>query len=1285
MPQRVTLKPKVRLIGIVPPNNFSLPVLSVLLINLENAVTMKSIQKLKRLTLGALLSAMGLQAATPTIIPADFAYPLTTVSEANRGFAVRVKQATTTAGELVNSTARTEAQLAGTLVNRVTGLPYENIIDLAAATFVNGVYTETTAINYEQGGSTGLSFPGIPGTESHTDNIAMEVLTWLELPTGTHSMIVNSDDGFRVTVGKESRDQTTAIELGKYEGGRGAGDSIFNFTVTQSGIYSFRLIYQEGGGGANCSWFTAPVGNPEARVLVNDAAGIKAYNKINAATPAYVSVLLPPVGSSDVSPGIVFKATLNNGSASQIPVSSVKLTFDGASVAAAVTAAGGAVEVSYDPPGLLEPGSKHTVVLEYLDGSTARKLDYSFTSSSTGNLVLPTPIWIEKFESTAEGAVPTGWTLQNYSGDPSGGDPDFNNPNNDVYLDWVVIPKSRVLSASWDAGRRLNVNEQFVNGQLVTSLVDGNFLYAESDNRGGSQVQYAFSPDQNLTGKTNIYLSFHSIYEQNQDNIGAVEYSIDKGATWLPILYMLDGPDIKLGEDGKPDGYATMTAANPDTAVDPNGGVDANGEPVRTYGAFIGVATNQWPNIGSFISARLNDNPNESKRIELFRLPKADGQATVRLRFAQAGTGSWYFGIDNVGLYSINTIAKPVIASASGGLSLIAGSRATFTVDARGEQLSYQWQLNSNSIPNATNNSYVIPVTKVSDSGNYRVVVTNPGGQLFSADASLLVSSPLSDPTALSKGLVAYLPFDGNYSDVKGNVTATAKGAPTFEAGKRGQGIHVKNLKDGSLNNYVSLGYPNALKFGDSKDFTVSFWVKLISQADDQAFISNKDWNSSNNRGWGIFSQGGALTRVNFTGPASSDKFSQKPPANLPDGQWHLITVAVARTGTVDSYVDGTLSLSVPIVTKGNIDTDDLGFAVNLGQDGTGKYTDGGAAELDAVLDEVAVWDRALNAQEAMAIYSLGSVGESIIVPALTQNLEVYLPFDGNYSDKSGKGVVAAAVGAPDFQAGSIGQGIHVNNKKDGSVNNYVTLGYPQGLKFGETGSFSVSFWVKLNGQADDQAFISNKDWNSSNNRGWGIFSQGGGVIRNQFTGPVAGDKYSQKPALGLNDAQWHLVSVSVDRATGKSDTYLDGSLNHTSPLATKGSFDTDDLSFAVNIGQDGTGKYTDGGAAEIDAVIDDLAIWSRPLIGVEVAGIYSKALGGKGLLDSATPPVLGPSLAPVPAGLTALTGAILDAATKTITVDLPANGAQGYLAIKPSVTILSTKIVGGKLVIKYQ
>ena len=125
--------------------------------------------------------------------------------------------------------------------------------------------------------------------------------------------------------------------------------------------------------------------------------------------------------------------------------------------------------------------------------------------------------------------------------------------------------------------------------------------------------------------------------------------------------------------------------------------------------------------------------------------------------------------------------------------------------------------------------------------------------------------------------------------------------------------------------------------------------------------------------------------------------------------------------------------------------------------------------------------------------------------------------------------------------------------------------------------------------------------------------------MRNQFTGPGAGaDKYSQTPALGLNDTQWHQITVIADRAAGKSETYLDGSLVQSAALATKGSFDTDDLGFAINIGQDGTGKYTDGNAAEIDAVIDELAIWSRPLGGVEVAGLYAKALAGAGIVGAA-------------------------------------------------------------------
>jgi hypothetical protein len=845
---------------------------------------------LKRLALGTLLGAFGLQAQVT--IPAEFAYPLSAASAANRGFSVLMKQATTAAGTLPNSTARTEAQLAGTLINSKTGQPHTNTIDFAAAAFnADGTFTETTTINYEQAGSTGQSFPGIPGLEGGTDNIAMEVVSWLELQAGTYSMIVNSDDGFRVTVGKDARDKTSVIKLGEYEGGRGAGDSIFNFTVTQAGLYSFRLIWQEGNGGANCSWFTASVDDPSNRVLVNGDGGVKAYSKISAATPSYVSFLDPGIGAENVSPGAMVTAVINNGSSSTIAASSVKLTFDGAAVAATVTQANGATTVTYDPPGLLEPGSKHAVQIEYSEGTTARKFEYSFTAATTGNITLPTPIWLENFDTTAEGAVPTGWTLQNLT-TGANGTVDYDDPSSDAYLDWVVIPKTRVETARWDAGRRLNITEQFVNGEQVKSLINGNFLYAESDNRGGSQIQYAFSPDVNLSGKANIYLSFHNIYEQNQDSMGAVEYSIDKGATWLPVLYMLDGPDIKKDADGNVDGYETMIAENGDAASyeDP-----ITGEPRgKAYGAFIGVATNEWKNIAPFIQARINDDAVESKRVELFRLPKADNQANVRLRFAQAGTGSWYFGIDNVGFYSINTVAKPVLAASPVGLSLTEGSKATFVAEGRGEGISYQWQFNSTNIVGATNTSFVIDSVKLSNSGNYRVVVSNTGGSVTSADAVLKVI--LADPAVVT----------GQW-DFNGNLDATVGTALQYF----GDTASITAFEDATI--------------GGKPAKVMSFGAATKTQG----YLMTHG--AGANGGGTKVNQYTLIMDVMF--PAASD------------GKWRgLLQTEPSNANDGDLFVNGANGIGISGQYQGKVVADTwhrLAFAFNLNEKSVSKYIDG--------------------------------------------------------------------------------------------------------------------------------------------------------------------------------------------------------------------------------------------------------------------------------------------------------------------------------------------------------
>ena len=388
-------------------------------------------------------------------------------------------------------------------------------------------------------------------------------------------------------------------------------------------------------------------------------------------TPAIVS-LTPNDGALATSPDGSFSAVIENAGTA-LDKASVKLFLDGTLVTHSLTDQGGGKNlISYTPGGLLAPNSSHTYRLEFSDNGapvTKKVQNAAFTVAAYVDIQLPTPLYLETFESAEEGEIPAGWTRKNYTSGANGS-LDLNNPNSDSYLDFTVIAKDHFAQV-FD-NRRLNVRPyQVVNGKVLTSLIDGKLCYGESDNRSGNQFQLLYSPDYNLTGKTDIYLSWNSIYEQNQDSLGGVEYSIDEGATWEPVLYMIDAKDIILGEDGLTDAAATLSSPRGDTAKfsDPDTGVVGTGN----YGSFIGVTEDRWGNLAPYISGRVDDDSVESKRVEIYRLPLADNQPKVRLRFAHSGTGSWYFGIDNVGLYSKPSAVAPTLS-----LSTVDGITLTF-------------------------------------------------------------------------------------------------------------------------------------------------------------------------------------------------------------------------------------------------------------------------------------------------------------------------------------------------------------------------------------------------------------------------------------------------------------------------------------------------------------------------------------------------------------------------------------------------------------------------------
>ncbi len=379
-----------------------------------------------------------------------------------------------------------------------------------------------------------------------------------------------------------------------------------------------------------------------------------------------VTFLTPSPGQNSVAPEIRFAATIKDASTA-VNTNSIVLTLNGTAVARTVAKSTNLTTVTYQAAGLL-PSGTNTYVLTFRDLATVPKSytnQVTFTVANYQSISLPPPIVFENFNSTPEGSLPPGWAQTNYT-DIQNPVLDLQNLDSASFATWIAIDAARFTNSFIgysDTNYLVDYSlvlspspSNVVNGAYVRDLATGRFLIGNSGYRNGrSQVMYLFTPDFNLTGKTNIYLSFHSLWEQNQDSIAAVEYSTNAGQTWLPVVYMLDRPDVLLDANSNIDAVATFSTegATAGEAIafytDPADGQDKGG----IYGAFIGVAQAQWSSLAPFISPRVNDDEVESKRVELFRLPRADNQPAVRLRFSTSGTDSWYWGIDDFGLYSI--------------------------------------------------------------------------------------------------------------------------------------------------------------------------------------------------------------------------------------------------------------------------------------------------------------------------------------------------------------------------------------------------------------------------------------------------------------------------------------------------------------------------------------------------------------------------------------------------------------------------------------------------------
>jgi len=294
-------------------------------------------------------------------IPSSYAVASNLVNLTASGFLIRPYQ---TEQANPNTLEWTEEQLAG--------LHGPNIADLTGATN-NGSYVRSTVINFDVGAGAGNfqpdePFPGLPGTTASTANATEEIITYLDLPAaGAYTMGVNSDDGFKVTTAPNPRDPFGLV-LGSFNAGRGSADTIFTFVVPQAGIYPFRLLWENGGSGANLEWFSVTNGT---RILINDQATpghINAYWSAPAGPP-YATSFIGSLGG--------FNIGLLNSGTNVVNTASIQTLLNSSNVTSTITTNGEATTIVYTPTSPISAGT-NLLNLTFTYGTSTSTIPFTF-------------------------------------------------------------------------------------------------------------------------------------------------------------------------------------------------------------------------------------------------------------------------------------------------------------------------------------------------------------------------------------------------------------------------------------------------------------------------------------------------------------------------------------------------------------------------------------------------------------------------------------------------------------------------------------------------------------------------------------------------------------------------------------------------------------------------------------------------------------------------------------------------------------------------------------------
>ncbi len=460
----------------------------------------------------------------------------------------------------------------------------------------------------------------------------------------------------------------------------------------------------------------------------------------------------------------------------------------------------------------------------------------------------------------------------------------------------------------------------------------------------------------------------------------------------------------------------------------------------------------------------------------------------------------------------------------------------------------------------------------------------------------------------LGNGLVSYWPLD----EVQGTKTPDLVNGYDMELnnltaddlvdGQSGKAMAFDNARQTLLSRVHEAGEDLPANQHDS--WTLSLWAQLDGNGQNDLRIFSEGNTEDSNPLFNLGTHNGGasgqldvfIRNGNGGWPTVGHIYSEQEPF---DGSWHHI-VWVEDGGARSIYVDG------------NLDSLEIEARPEEGEFPVNNTTIGGILRASAShwvtgnLDEVAIWKRALSADE---ISEVNSNGLSSVFPALARGLVSHWPLDEVQGTKtpdvvSGYDMDLNNLEASDLVPGKNGNAFMFDNGRQTLLSRVHEPG--EALPANQHDSWTLSIWANLDGNGQNDLRVFSEGNTEDSNPLFNLGTHNGGAsgqldvfIRNGSGGwPTVGHIYSEQEPF---DGSWHHIAWVQDGAS--RSIYVDGNLDSLEIDARPEEGD-----FPVNNTTIG-GILRASASHWVSGQLDDAAIWSRALSEAEINEVINNGV----------------------------------------------------------------------------